>query len=117
MSEKIYIDTYAQANNKVITQVQSEYARLNEDIVSLLTTCSGSYAVSRIISGSEMNVDEQYSLRHQMRSQIESAASVQAQVTIHLILAGTNGETFVRGDARLTKPRRKFWKPALCARQ
>lgn len=103
MSEKIYIDTYAQANNKVITQVQSEYARLNEDIVSLLTTCSGSYAVSRIISGSEMNVDEQYSLRHQMRSQIESAASVQAQVTIHLILAGTNGETFVRGDARLTK--------------
>ena len=103
MSEKIYIDTYAQANNKVITQVQSEYTRLNESIVSLLSTCSGSYAVSRIISGAEMNVDEQYSLRHQMRSQIDSAASAQAQVTMHLVLAGTNGETFVRGDARLTK--------------
>lgn len=103
MSEKIYIDTYAQANNKVITQVQSEYTRLNEDIVSLLSTCSESYAVSRIISGSEMNADEQYSLRHQMRSQIENAASAQAQVTIHLVLVGTNGETFVSGAARLTK--------------
>lgn len=103
MSEKIYIDTYAQANNKVITQVQSDYTRLNENIVSLLSTCSGSYAVSRIFSGAHLDVDEQYSLRHQMRSQIDSAASAQAQVTLNLVLAGTNGETFVRGDARLTK--------------
>lgn len=103
MSEKIYIDTYAQANNKVITQVQSEYSRLNEDIVTLLSACSDSYAVSRILTDTALADDEQFQLRYQMRTQIDKAVPAQAHFTANLVLVGTNGETFVKGDTLLTK--------------
>lgn len=103
MSEKIYIDTYAKANDKVITQVQSEYSRLNEDIVTLLSACSDSYAVSQILTDAKLSEEEQFQLRYQMRTQIDKAVPAQAHFTANLVLVGTNGETFVKGDTLLTK--------------
>ncbi len=107
-----FINAYAVANQKVLTQINSDYDRINQDIINVLSVCDNSYYVHDYLVGDYSSDIEETQTIYNMKNQLTEAINATNNLNVsNLILIGTNGNQFInKRDALLSDEIENFMK-------
>ncbi|MGH4052020.1 MAG: cache domain-containing sensor histidine kinase [Clostridium sp.] len=102
ISKKVFINNFSITNTKILNQIESNSADLNDKIISLMNTVNNSWAFRRYLSEYDTSIVQQSNIIYNLRQHLKVIDANLDSKNIDFLLIGSNNSTFIRSSALLT---------------
>ncbi len=102
ISKNIFIDNFSITNNKILNQIQTNSADLNNKLISVMNTVNDSWAFRRYLTENNNSQIEQAYIIYNLKQHLKLSDPVFNSENIDFLLVGKNNSTFIRSSALLT---------------
>lgn len=100
ISERSYIDSYQKSNDIILTQIQSDYETLNDNIVNMLTNISQSQEVLNYVTADSKDPKIINRFFYEFTDKMNHTNILDKKIPSNLILVGENGNIYYHNGAR-----------------
>lgn len=95
ITEDSYINTYSNATNILLKQINSDYYSLHEDVIETLDTCDNSSICKSYLSREDLSSQEESAITYAMQNLFDDTGLLSNNTSSNLLLVGFNGKTYL----------------------
>lgn len=95
ITEDSYINTYSNATNILLKQINSDYYSLHEDIIEVLDTCDNSNICKTYFSKGAESAQDESANTYAMQNLFKDTGLLTNNTSSNLLLVGFNGKTYL----------------------
>lgn len=99
LSESSYMNTYSQASDILLKQINNSYYDLHEDIIDALGVCNLSNSCKTYLAEKNLSAQEESIAAYEMAIQFKGKGLLRDNISSNLVLVGFNGKTYVNNAA------------------
>ncbi|MBU3112919.1 sensor histidine kinase [Clostridium lacusfryxellense] len=104
ISKKVFINNFSITNTKILNQIGSNSADLNDKLISLMNTVNNSWAFRRYLSEYNTSIIDQSNIIYNIKQHLKVNDANLDSKDIDFLLIGSNNSTYIRSSALLTTP-------------